>query len=109
MYRVGELDEKITIERESYIDDGMGGRDVVASVVRCNIWAKVRPLSGKEVERFDKLNTQEMALFVIRYDCSIMIKDRILFDGFYYNIRNIPRRGSRAMYTEMYAERGVAL
>ena len=109
MFRPGELDEKICFYRETYVDDGIGGREVTTELLASNVWAKVRPLSGREAERFDQLNAEEMTLFVVRARCDIVEKDRILFDGVYYNIRRIPRRSKRAMYTEFYAERGVAL
>lgn len=109
MYRPGELDQKIKFTRMILTDDGMGGQDKSECVIASGVWALVRPLSGKEVERFDKLNAEELTLFVTRYRTDIREDDTICYDGDLYNIKRIPKRNKRAMYQEFYAERGVAL
>ena len=108
MFRPGELDEKIDFFREVRASDGMGGVDITLTEIAGDVWCKVRPLSGKEAERFDKLNADELTLFVTRYRADIIEKDRIDWNGEEYNIRHIPRTSRRAMYSEFFAERGVA-
>jgi SPP1 family predicted phage head-tail adaptor len=108
VYRPGELDQRIDLYSEILTDDGFGGKELSLRYIDTEVYSKVRPLSGKEVERFDKLNAESLSLFVIRYRDDIQANDRIKYEDEEYNIRYIPPRGGRAMYLEMYAERGVA-
>jgi SPP1 family predicted phage head-tail adaptor len=108
VFRPGELDEKIDFKREVKVSDGMGGYEITLADISTNVWCKVRPLSGGESERFDKLNAEELTLFVTRYRTDIEEDDRISWNGEQYNIRHIPRTSRRHLYTQFYAERGVA-
>jgi SPP1 family predicted phage head-tail adaptor len=107
-WRAGELDQLITIKREVLTPDGMGGQDVSLIDLAADIWAKVKPLSGNESQRFDKLNAEMSNTFVVRYRDDVREDDRILWHGDQYNIRSIAKAGSRELYTVMVAERGVA-
>ena len=106
---VGELDQKIDFNREVAQGDGMGGQSIQLKLIAPGVWAGLRPLSGKESEQFDKINATSMAYFKTRYRTDIKEDDRITFDGEQYNIRYIPKTSKRKLYTEYYAERGVAL
>lgn len=105
----GELDQLITIKRETLTDDGMGGQNVTLTNVATNIWAKVRALSGKEFERYDKLNNSVMTKFIIRYRSGIREDDRIVWNSEEYNIRFVPPVSSRSTWLFIDAEKGVAL
>jgi SPP1 family predicted phage head-tail adaptor len=108
MYRPGELDKLITIQRGTETDDGMGGKTIAWNAVVSDLWAHVRPRTANEQERFDKLNATAVYLFVIRYRSDLLESDRIVWDGVEYNIRSILTKGGRSMYLEIEAERGVA-
>lgn len=108
MWRPGELDQLIDIKRMVKTSDGYGGDTVALSYVVTGLWTKVRPMSGKEAERFDKLNAEFTNLFVVRFRDDIQEDDRIVWDGDEYNIRTIQKAGSRSLYLEIYADRGVA-
>lgn len=108
MFRVGELDQRIDFLIEVDIPDGMGGNTTSTQAHASRVYCKVRPMSGKESERFDKLNATETTLFVTRYRTDITEQHRISWNGEEYNIRHIPRKDTRSMYSEFYAERGVA-
>ena len=107
-YRPGELDQRITISREIRTNDDMGGEVITLTVIASCISAKVRQMSANESERFEKLNATATNLFVVRYRDDIREDDRIMWGGEEYNIRSIVKEGSRRLYTEYYAERGVA-
>lgn len=109
MYRPGELDQKITVIREIRNGDDLGGRIINPAIIYDCISAKARGLTGKEFERFDKLNATEMTLFVIRMRPDIIIDDVIIWNDVRFNIRYIPKKSKREMYSELYAERGVAI
>lgn len=107
MYRPGEMNERISIVRESRTSDGAGGQTLTLTTL-ATVWAHVRPRSGREMERFDRINASGMYLFVIRYRTDVEESDRILWKGEYYNIRFIAQGSGRTMYLELDAERGVA-
>lgn len=106
-WRSGELDQRITIQRETPADDGMGGQTVVLAAV-ATVWAKVIALAGREGVRASRLDASHRYTFVIRYRAGLLESDRILWDGVQYNIRAIARQGGREPYLEIDAERGVA-
>lgn len=105
----GELDQLIDIKREVSTPDGMGGEEITLTDVVTGLWAKVRALSGKELERHDQLNSTAMCAFIIRYRGDLKHTDRIVWNGSTYNIRYIPPATGRAMYLIIEAERGVSL
>ena len=107
-YRPGELDQRIDIKRMVLTDDGMGGQDERLENIATCISAHSRNLSGKESERYDKLNATSLNMFVVRYRNDLREDDRITWGGEEWNIRHIPSNGSRKLYTEILAERGVA-
>lgn len=107
-FRPGELDQLVTFQRATEVSDGMGGQTLTWNAIASDVWAKVRPLSGNEQERFDQLNATAMATFVVRYRSDIEHGDRIVWNGENYNIRYIPPVSSREMYLAISAEKGVA-
>ena len=108
-YRPGELDQRIIIRREVLTDNGMGGQDIDLKIIANCISSHVRQLSAKESERFDKLNATGINLFVVRYRNDVREDDRIEWGGEEYNIRSVTKNGGRKLYTEIFAERGVAM
>ena len=107
MYRVGELDKQITIKRETRTSDGMGGDTVTLTTVASDLWAHVRPRSGKEIGVHDRVEAPAMYLFVVRYRDDLLDSDQITWDGDIYNIRAILSSGGRKLFLEIDAERGV--
>jgi len=103
----GELDQRITIRRETLADDGMGGSTVSLADV-ATVWAKAIARSGREREYSDRLNAEGSYTFVIRWRNDIRESDRILWNSVQYNVRAISQDGGRKMYLELDAERGVA-
>lgn len=109
MFRPGEMDQLITIQRETLADDGYGGQTVTLTNVATDLFCHVRPRSGKEGEEYQRLNAEATYMFVIRYRDDLREDDRIIWNGVQYNIRTILGRGGRSMYLEIDATRGVAL
>jgi SPP1 family predicted phage head-tail adaptor len=107
MYHPGEMNERVQIIRETRTSDGAGGQTLSLTTL-ASVWAHVRPRSGREMERFDRVNASAMYLFVIRYRTDVEESDRILWKGEFYNIRYIAQGTGRALYLEIDAERGVA-
>lgn len=107
MYRVGELDQLITIKRETRVSDGMGGFTTTTTNVVSDLWAHARPKTARERGNFDTVEASAMYLFVVRYREDVRENDRITWNGDTYNIRGILTRGGRSEWLEMDAERGV--
>jgi len=108
VYRPDELDQIIQFESEVLTPDGQGGETITRVNTLGDIWAKVKPKSGGERENFDQLQNPFTCVFVVRNRSDISEKDLIIWDDEEYNIRSIPKRGSRVLYLEIVAERGVA-
>lgn len=106
-YQIGELDQRITIQREVRGDDGMGGSDLTWETV-AEVWAHVRPMSGRELERAHKVGAETMYLVVIRNRPDVDESCIILWRGKRLNIRTVKLR-PRSLWLEMDAEMGVAL
>tara|TARA_R110000782_G_scaffold47256_1_gene104021 strand:+ start:5972 stop:6298 length:327 start_codon:yes stop_codon:yes gene_type:complete len=103
-----KLDQLITIKRETRTTDGMGGDTVALVDVVADLWAHVRPKTGKEKSEHDKIEAPAMYLFKIRNRSDILDSDRIVWNGSTYNIRAVLTGGTREMYLEIDAERGVS-
>lgn len=106
-YRVGELDQRVAIQRLTLTSDGQGG-SIDSWSVLATVWAHARPRGGKESVQFDRVNGEHSYLFVIRYMADIRQSDRLVWQGECYNIRAINNRSGRRLYLELDAERGVA-
>lgn len=107
VYRVGELDQRVTFQREVRVDDGLGGYSL-SWKDSFTTWAHAHPMSGREREFSDRLSAEARYKFVIRYRTDFHEADRIIWDGVPYNIRFIATRGRRSTFIEIEAERGVA-
>lgn len=106
----GSLDERITVRRESLVDDGMGGSVVTDSVVG-TFNACVMVMSGRERDMATQTENRRNYRFKIRRStasAAILEKDKIVWRDKIMNIRFIVDEGPRAMYLEMEAEYGVA-
>lgn len=104
---VGELDQRVSIRRETLVADGQGGSTASWADV-ATVWAHVRPKGGREVVNADRVQGQTMYTFVMRYRSDIREADVIRWQGVDYNVRAILDRGGRRLYLEVDAERGVA-
>lgn len=105
-YYIGELDQLVSIQREARTADSMGGASVAWTTV-ANVRALVRPMSGREVERAQKVGTEAMYLVVIYRRDDVRESDTILWNGIRLNIR-VARHRPRSLFLELEAERGVA-
>lgn len=102
----GELDQRITVRRQTLTPDGMGGNTKALSDV-VTVWAKVIPLAGRESSEHGRLEASNVYRFVIRNRQNLLPSDCIIWRGTQFNIRALPVDGGRGMYLEIDAERGV--
>lgn len=106
---IGALDQRITLQSYSTTSDGGGGSvETWADFTTVpNVWAKVDPMSGGERMEDGAFNASGMWKFTIRNRDDVNELHRIKWGGVSYNIRQVDRRGDRALYLEILAERGA--
>jgi len=107
-FRPGELDQRVTVSRKTLTPDLLGGATQTFTDLK-TYWSHVRPLSGKEIANYDGLQNEVLYLFVFRNGLDIKPDDILKWRSENYNIRVIKQPKNRALYTEVEAERGVAL
>ena len=107
---IGNLDQRITLQSCTTTVDDAGGRTKTwanfATVP--TVWARVQNAAGSEINDADGIAAVQKAVFTIRNRTDVTEKDRIVWDGANWNIREVKRMGSRQMYLKIIAERGVA-
>lgn len=106
-YRVGELDQRITLQRQVLTSDGQGGATKTWSDL-ATVWALARARSGAEVAKMGRVEATALYLFVIRYKAGLLASDRIVWGSKNYNIRAINENSARRLFLEIDAEVGVA-
>jgi len=105
LYRARELDQRVKFLREVKTPDGMGGAEASWQEI-AEVWAKVRPMSGRQREHADRLNAESNYVFVIRYRSDITENDVAEWKGTRFNLRFAKDR-PRSRFLEIEAEKGV--
>lgn len=106
----GGMDQRITLQRGTETGDGAGGVTKAWADLASNpaVWAKVYAKAGQESLQEGRVNASFVVLFTIYNRVDLSEKDRIIWQGEPYNIRNLRREGGRALRLVIEAERGVA-
>tara|TARA_R100001244_G_scaffold130912_1_gene103490 strand:- start:310 stop:636 length:327 start_codon:yes stop_codon:yes gene_type:complete len=103
----GQLDQRVAIQTEARVSDGVGGYEVTWSTT-ATVWAMVKPVRGREQMEAQQLQASAMYRITIR-NRAVSAAQRIVWRGLTLNIREAPDPGGRAMYREILAEEGVAV
>ena len=82
-------EHKLSVEREIIISDGIGGGSSIWAEVYSDIDCAFIPLSGQERLELARLNHSATHNVYILPQITITEKDRIIFRGKRYDIRNI--------------------
>lgn len=77
----------ITVERKT-VTQGTTGGTKETWVTHLTIDAEAYEISGREALQYNRLSTNKVMRFKTAYN-DITEKDRILFEGSYYNILNV--------------------
>lgn len=104
--KAGELSDRVVVERATTASDGMGGQTVTWATAY-TLWAKVRPVKGRETEYQARLAAVETFLIVVRYGPTITAEDRISWDGKKLNIRTVQDRDGDSRWLTIEAESGL--
>ena len=107
---IGQMDQRITLQRLADTPDGGGGLVRTWGDVATNAcpWASVRAKAGKEGLGEGRTNATYVVVFTIYNRADLSEKDRLVWNGENYNIRGILRTGDRKLFLQIEAERGVA-
>lgn len=105
---IGELDERVTFKRRDETKNAYGTL-VPADTEIATVWAKVRPMSGRERDRGQQ--TEARSNYVVRVHNSPAIRtvtegDLVLWRDVELNINFIADAGPRSLFVEMECERG---
>jgi len=90
-----KLDRRISVETKSTSLDANGDRVDTWTTILSSIPANVAPTGGKEFIRATRMFETASAVFMIRYRTNITQRDRILYNGRYYNIISIDEMGRK--------------
>lgn len=104
----GQLDQRVTIQQESRVEDEAGGA-VVTWVDVATVWAEVKPLTGRERLHGQQLESPIDYRVTIRRRSDITAAMRLVWRGTPMQIRAVPDPGPRAAYMTLDCEAGVAV
>lgn len=88
MIGAGRLDRKIIIQRFTTTQDAYG-EPIETWVDHITTWANVLPQTGREWFNSQRELSERAARFVFRFEDDVTVKDRISYDGEYWDILNI--------------------
>lgn len=106
-YRVGQLNRRIKIVRDTRVSDGVGGH-TTAPVTVATVWAKYRNKSTRELLQAQQVQSTGSGVFVIRNRDDLLPRDRIVMGDQRFNIVGIPPYDPQATFMEIDVENGVA-
>ncbi|WP_372400737.1 phage head closure protein (plasmid) [Azospirillum sp. HJ39] len=106
MIRMGELDQRVTIQAETETPDGRGGYTKGWSAV-ATVWARVRPLSGRERQNAQQTEASVSYGVVIRRRTDVTTACRLIWNGKVMNIRFVGEAGTRDPWLSLECEAGV--
>lgn len=101
----GMLRHKITIERESQVQDNVGGYSSSWSTLS-QPFAFIKPMSGNERFWANRLESNLTHRIFLRYITDITTKDRIIYDGREFQIRAIINVEERDKWLELHCVEG---
>lgn len=102
----GALNRRLTFEANTPSRDALG-QPIESWSTLATVWAAIDYGNGGEkIENDREIHTSKIT-FTVRYRADVSVKNRILFEGEYYDIRDIREvtTGFRQMYLEVDAEK----
>lgn len=113
--RPGQLRHRVTLQRKQPAGDGQGGQDVGWTDL-AEVWAAVRPLSGRDRLQAAQVQSTVTHRVTIRWRAApdnpqapfVFAGDRLIYKGVPYNIRAVVDLEERRRFLELDAESGVA-
>lgn len=106
-FSAGELDQRVTLQHEVFVEDGMGGGTHTWETFAV-VWSKIRPMTGAERQDADRVESSANYAAVIRYRDDVDEGDILLWKGEPFNIRFV-REVPRDRFLMLEIERGVSM
>lgn len=109
IFRIGELSERVSVERKTRTTDAGGGY-AETWAVQTTVWALVRPMSGNERANAQQVASGANYLVVVRAGLNVTAADRLIWLAYPddpLNVRFVKRTGARSLYLAIEAEMGV--
>jgi SPP1 family predicted phage head-tail adaptor len=105
---IGRLKHLLTIETREETDDGSGGV-IVAWAPIGQAWARMEPLSGREVVSTDREGSQQRCRVTLRYRNDISPAHRFAFGSRHFDIETIvdPNGRRRFLVCDCSEEEGT--
>jgi SPP1 family predicted phage head-tail adaptor len=97
---IGDMRQRVTIQRETQARDAHGGVTRTWSDVGTR-WASVQNGTGREFVRAKSVSPEMTHLVKMRYYNGLTTKDRLTFKGRTLNIESIADRDERERYYEL--------
>lgn len=112
MTQAGDLDQRVELRRRTLTPDGSGGATSSVSTY-ATVWANVRPMTGRERERSQRMEATADYVVTIRDRSDVLESDEILWlltaGNRSMNIRFVRNDGPRHAFLEIEAEMGAEI
>ena len=106
MANFGRLDQRVSLQHRTLTDDGAGGGTETWTEY-AEVWANVRPMSGRERQNAMRAEASSNYVIVIRHRSDVLESDKVVWRDRDLNIRFVKSEGPRPLYLEMEAELGA--
>lgn len=101
----GKFDKRIELQQLELVPDTVGGNETVWSVFK-TVWAKVRPLSAREISYASSPTHRVTHKILIRYLPDVNARMRILLGTRLFNIHGIVNVEEANSFLELTCEEG---
>lgn len=107
--RVGDLTRRVVISVPTSVADTENPGCFIPGWESLGYrWAKLNPLSGRELMRAGKLTASGVMEVTIRYDKRVTPAARLTWEGRHFNITSVDDIEERHFYQRILCEEGVA-
>lgn len=103
MIQAGRLRHRVTIQTVSEAQNSIG--EIVETwITFATVWARIDPLSGRQLLAANQLDEPVSARMLMRYMPGITGKLRVVYSGTTYNIRGAPMVDANRSEIELLLE-----
>lgn len=98
------MDQLVAVEKYTTTTDSNTGEKLQSWSNYTNVWARIQESeTGAESVDADRREHKQSVVFTVRFNSGLNVKDRIVWDGRYFNITNIANI-NRDMYQRIETE-----
>lgn len=100
---ISDFSDYIEVQSLTETADGYGGK-TVAHTTKAYIWGQVSDTGGGEVDTAGRIETEKRIDILTRWRDDIVVTDRLLLDGIYYNIKYLENVDRKSEYLRILAD-----